>query len=61
MLRIKELNLTCMINDSERITEKLGHRLLLCGENHFMDLLTFQPELKLILGRTTAELCGGST
>ena len=25
MLRIKELNLTCMINDSERITEKLGH------------------------------------
>ena len=24
MLRIKELNLTCMINDSERITEKLG-------------------------------------
>jgi hypothetical protein len=23
MLRIKELNLTCMINDSERITEKL--------------------------------------
>ena len=26
MLRIKELNLTCMINDSERITEKLGHR-----------------------------------
>ena len=28
MLRIKELNLTCMINDSERITEKLGHSLL---------------------------------
>ena len=28
MLRIKELNLTCMINDSERITEKLGQRLL---------------------------------
>ena len=27
MLRIKELNLTCMINDSERITEKLGQ----CG------------------------------
>ena len=26
MLRIKELNLTCMINDSEHITEKLGHR-----------------------------------
>ena len=25
MLKIKELNLTCMINDSERITEKLGH------------------------------------
>ena len=25
MLRIKELNLTCMINDSERITEKQGH------------------------------------
>ena len=25
MLRIKEQNLTCMINDSERITEKLGH------------------------------------
>ena len=24
-LRIKELNLTDMINDSERITEKLGH------------------------------------
>ena len=28
MLRIKELNLTCMINDSERITEKLGHCLI---------------------------------
>ena len=27
MLRIKELNLTCMINDSERITEKLGQWL----------------------------------
>ena len=26
-----------------------------------MDFLTFQPELKLILGQTTAELCGGST
>ena len=29
MLRIKELNLTCMINDSERITEKLGHSIYL--------------------------------
>ena len=29
ILRIKELNLTCMINDSERITEKLGHWFLL--------------------------------
>ena len=28
MLRIKELNLTCVINDSERITEKLGQCLL---------------------------------
>ena len=28
MLRIKELNLTCMINDSERITEKLGQYLV---------------------------------
>ena len=28
MLRIKELNLTCMINDSERITEKLGQSLV---------------------------------
>ena len=25
-LRITELNLTDMINDSERITEKLGHK-----------------------------------
>ena len=40
MLRIKELNLTCMINDSERITEKLGpsqdlQKILFCFSHSF--------------------------